>query len=55
MSTVHFPRLTRHHAARRGRTVPGPDAARLGLALGGVAALVGLPATLAAVSLLLGG
>lgn len=54
MSTVHFPRPTRHHAARRGRTAGAPTPGGLPLALGGVAALIGVPAALAAVSLLIG-
>ena len=53
MSTVHFPRLTRHHAARRARVDGIAEAGRRSLALGGVAALVGLPAGLVALSLLL--
>ena len=53
MSTVHFPRPTRHRAASRGRADLVGDAGRRSLALGGVAALVGLPVVLAAVSLFL--
>jgi hypothetical protein len=52
MSTVHIPRL-RLHVHRRTRTTTVADAGSRALALGGVAALVALPAGLVAVSLLL--
>lgn len=51
MSTVHVPRPFLHRRERR-RAVAG-DAGRAALALGGVAALVGLPVALVAVSQLL--
>lgn len=52
MSTVHIPR-PRLHAHRRTRAVAVADAGSRALALGGVAALVALPAGLVALSLLL--
>ena len=51
MSTVHIPRLHVHRRTRTTATVA--DAGSRALALGGVAALVALPAGLVAVSLLL--
>jgi hypothetical protein len=53
MSTVHVPRPFLHRRERRRAVAAAGDAGRAALALGGVAALVGLPVVLTAVSLLL--
>lgn len=53
MSTVHLPRPFRPHVGRRRRAAVAADVASRALALGGVAALVALPAALVGVSLLL--
>lgn len=55
MSTVHVPHPFLHRRERRraAHAAAAGDAGRAALALGGVAALVGLPVALVAVSLLL--
>ena len=53
MSTVHIPRPTRRHPARPRRAAAVADPGRWTLALGGIAALIALPAALVGLSLLL--
>lgn len=53
MSTVHVPRPFLHRRTPRRAVAVAGDAGRAALALGGVAALVGLPAALVGISLLL--